>query len=490
MGTLQQDNMHSLLLNVLMHDCEEMITIKSLDLKYLDCNNAFMRHIGVKNKDEIVGKPIIEVIPRRNFEIIKEKIDKILETGELQSYFFEIMCNNSLRIVKQLSTPIIQKNKVRYILTISRDITQDEIIKEKLTAKTLQLDTLMEHLPLLVYMKDKNKNYIIGSKHAKNFVENGVDPYADNLQINMIKSLKNTQEEDDFVLNNQQMIRKEKVCWDCDGNQHWYRVLKAPIFKEDNSLEGLVTIVQNIDSDKTIENQKDLFIATLVHDLKNPLLAQISGMELLAKGYFKTLEPEQKEMLGNIIESANYMKDMLYTLINTYKYDNGNIILKKDKSDLNKLIQVCIKEHSALAKENNITISFESKLTEKEKFIMIDEKQIRRVLTNLLNNGINYAFKETEFKIKTYLKNNEIIISLTNYGPPLDDETRAHLFEKYISGSNKYQKIGFGLGMYLSKKVVEAHDGKIYYEEQDSVNTFVIELPIKITNSRNDIKWE
>ena len=170
MGTLQQDNMQSLLLNVLMNDCEEMITIKSLDLKYLDCNNAFMRHIGVKNKDEIVGKPIIEVIPRRNFEIIKEKIDKILETGELQSYFFEIMCNNSLRIVKQLSTPIIQKNKVRYILTISRDITQDEIIKEKLTAKTLQLDTLMEHLPLLVYMKDKNKNYIIGSKHAKNFV--------------------------------------------------------------------------------------------------------------------------------------------------------------------------------------------------------------------------------------------------------------------------------------------------------------------------------
>lgn len=490
MPILHQNGMQSLLLNVLMNDCEEMITIKSLDLKYLDCNNAFMRHIGVTNKDKIIGKPIVEIIPKRNFEIIKENIDKILQTGKLQSYSFEIISNNSLRIVKQLSTPIIEENQIKYILTISRDITQDELLKEKLAAKTIQLDTLMEHLPLLVYMKDKNKNYIIGSKHAKNFVENGTDPYANNIQIDMIKASQNTQEEDDFVLNNQKMIRKEKPCWDYDGNQHWYKVLKAPIIKGDNSIDGLITIAKNIDNDKIIENQKDLFIATLVHDLKNPLLAQISGMELLAKGYFKSLEPEQKEMLENIIESANYMKEMLYTLINTYKYDNGNIVLQKNNTDLNKLMQNCIKEHSALAKENDITIIFKPILSEENKYIFIDEKQIRRVITNLLNNGINYAFKNTELEIILDNKDDKKIITITNFGPPIDEETKAHLFEKYISGSNKYHKIGFGLGMYLSKKVIEAHEGKIYYEDENSKNTFIIELPTRTANNQNSIKWE
>ena len=212
-------------------------------------------------------------------------------------------------------------------------------------------------------------------------------------------------------------------------------------------------------------------------------------MELLAKGYFKTLEPEQKEMLENILESANYMKDMLYTLINTYKYDNGNIVFHKNKTDLNKLIQVCIKEHSALAKENNITISFDSTLSDENKYVMIDEKQIRRVITNILNNGINYAFKDTEFKIRTDKQEDRIIINLTNFGPPVDEETKAHLFEKYISGSNKYQKVGFGLGMYLSKKVIEAHEGDIYYEGHDSENSFIIELPIQMTNNKNSIKW-
>ena len=198
MRTLHQGDMQSLLLNVLMHDCDEMITIKSLDLRYLDCNNAFMNHIGAKSKEEIINKPIIEVIPESNYKIIKENIDKILQTGRLQSYSFEIETNNSLRIVQQISTPVIQENQIKYILTISRDITQDELLKEKLAAKTLQLDTLMEHLPLLVYMKDKDKNYIIGSKHAKNFVENGIDPYADNIQINMDKSLSDTMAEDDL----------------------------------------------------------------------------------------------------------------------------------------------------------------------------------------------------------------------------------------------------------------------------------------------------
>lgn len=472
-----------------MNDCDEMITIKSLDLKYLDCNNAFIRHIGAQSREEIIGKPVIEVIPNSNFRIIKENIDKIFKTRTLQSYSFDIETNNSLKRVKQISTPVIQENQIKYILTISRDITQDELLKEKLTAKTLQLDTLMEHVPLLVYMKDKDKNYIIGSKHAKEFTRNGIDPYAGNICINMQNSLKDTQQEDNFVLENKQILRKEKLCLDYDGNKHWYRVLKAPILQNDNSIDGLITIANNIDNDKAIEHQKDLFIATLVHDLKNPLLAQISGMELLAKGSFTPLNKEQKEILDIIIESANYMKEMLYTLINTYKYDNGNILLKKIKTDLNQLIKTSIKEHLPLAQKNNITLSFNSKLFDENKYIMIDDKQIRRVITNLINNGINYAFNDTEFSISIYEHNNKVIMKFTNCSQPIDKETESHLFEKYIAGSNKYQKVGFGLGMYLSKKVIEAHEGTIYYEGKDTTNSFIIELPKYTENNTNYIKW-
>ena len=489
MKNLHQDYVQSLLFKVLMDDCDEMITIKSLDLKYLDCNNAFVRHIGAKSKADIIGKPIIEVIPQSDYRAIKENIDKVLETKSLQSYCFDMETDNTLRKIHQTSAPVVQNNQTKYILAISRDITLDELLREELAAKTLQLNTLLENVPLLVYMKDKDLNYITGSKYAKDFVENGIDPYAGDIHINIQDALHAILEEDNFVIENKANLRREKPCWDYDGNQHWYRVVKAPILNEDESVSGLVTIAKNIDSDKEIENQKDLFIATLVHDLKNPLLAQISGLELLAGGYYNKLTDEQREMLTIIIESANYMKDMLYTLINTYKYENGNIKLKKRSTDIDNLIKTCIKENESLAKENKITISFNSLLSKQDKYIVADEKQIRRVITNLLNNGINYAYKDTEFLIETCKKEDKVIIKLTNFGPQMDAETKEHLFEKYISGSAKYQKVGFGLGMYLSKKVLEAHSGHIYYEDANSANTFIIELPTQANHDVEHIEW-
>ena len=238
-----------------------------------------------------------------------------------------------------------------------------------------------------------------------------------------------------------------------------------------------------------MENQKDLFIATLVHDLKNPLLAQISGMKILKRIFSNKLDKDENELLETILESADYMKEMLYTMINTYKYDCGNIVLEKKEVNIEKLINTCIKENLSLAKENNIKIIFDSKLPEKQKYIKIDEKQIRRVFTNLLNNGISYAFQNSEFRIETKVEDNNLKVEMTNFGPPIDDETKEHLFEKYISGRNKYQRVGFGLGMYLSKKVMEAHKGDIFHNGDDTKNTFTIVFPINLNEKLSKIQW-
>ena len=489
MKSLTQTHESTLLLDVLMDYCDEMISIKSLDLRYLDCNNAFLKHFGYSKREEVLGKSIFSVIPKENIDLIHSNLQKVLEEKKLHSYSFKIYANNSSRIVQQISTPVIFDEQIKYILTISRDITDDELLKERLIQKTIQLNVLMQHLPLLVYMKDKDKNYVIGSKHAKNFVDNGIDPYANNIQLDMPYSYKNTQEEDDYVLQNKKILRKEKNALDLDGNMHWYRILKAPIINKDNSVDGLVTIAKNIDSEKDLENQRDLFIATLVHDLKNPLLAQISGMKLLKKIYFNKLSDDENELLDTILESADYMKEMLYLIINTYKYDNGNIILDKKEINIENLINTCIKENLSLAKEHSIKIVFNSNIAEEEKYITVDEKQIRRVLTNLLNNGINYAFSSSEFLINIEIKDNKLLVELTNFGPPMDKQTKEHLFEKYISGNNKYQKVGFGLGMYLSKKVMEAHNGNISYVGDDTKNTFILEFPIKPEEKSAKICW-
>ena len=120
------------------------------------------------------------------------------------------------------------------------------------------------------------------------------------------------------VVTEKTTIEKERNVPSVDGRQHWYRVYKAPILDVNNEGNGLVTIVKNIDREKTLEAQKELFLATLTHDLKNPVQAQLMSLNMLNNGTFGELNPEQKEMLELVIESAYYMRDMLNTILDTY----------------------------------------------------------------------------------------------------------------------------------------------------------------------------
>lgn len=471
-----KENKPSPLLEALMNQACEIITIKDRNYRYLDCNRAFLNHLKLKNRKEIINKTIFEILPEENSSLIKKKIDEIIKNKESQSYVFEIIKGGEKKVVKQTSTPIIIDNEIQYILTISTDITKDIKIKEELSTRNNQIKALLEHLPILVYMKDKNKNFLIGSKYAKDFIYDGYDRHQKILRLNMDSVQDLTEEEDDFVLKNKKFLIKEKEVLDYSENKHFYEVLKAPIFKEDGDIDGLITITRNIDIQKQLENQKDMFIATLVHDLKNPLLAQISCLELMYKNVFGKLNEVQEEMLETTLESAKYMKEMLFTMINTYKYDKGAIELQKEKMKFSSLVDTCIKEHKSLAQSRGIEIIYEK---EENDEISIDKRQMRRVIANLLNNGINYADENTKFEIKEKINNDVLEISFKNKGTPIDEDTKKHLFEKYISNASKYKKIGFGLGMYLSKKVLEAHNGKIGFKEVDEKNVFSIYLPLE-----------
>lgn len=235
---------NSILLNGLMDYCEEIITIKDLNYKYLTCNNAFLKHFNLTSQAQIIGKTVFEMLQADNADCIKKNIDKAIKSKKPQSYIFKVLMVDGSKIVHQTSTPLIKDGKVQYILSISRDITKDELMKEELIRKNVQINTMLEYMPVLLYMKDKNKQYLIGSKYAKDFVFYGIDNYADGLQIDLSLAQGNVNAEDNYVLNNKSSLVIEKSAKDKNGEMHWYNVLKAPILREDNSIDGLVTIAK------------------------------------------------------------------------------------------------------------------------------------------------------------------------------------------------------------------------------------------------------
>ena len=110
---------------------------------------------------------------------------------------------------------------------------------------------------------------------------------------------------------------------------------------------------------------------------------------------------------------------------------------------------------------------------------VFDDFQFKRVVKNLIQNAVSFSPDNSEIKINTELNDKKIIISITNKGAGISSEDLELIFQKYYSGHSKFRKAGTGLGLYLSQKIMTAHNGniKVDNENKDST-TFILELPI------------
>ena len=272
---------------------------------------------------------------------------------------------------------------------------------------------------------------------------------------------------------------KEKEMIATNGESYWYEFTKTPLTNTSGDYYAVTTIVRCIDSEKRLQEQRETYIATLSHDLKTPAIAQVRALELLLSGQLGEFNESQKELLHLTLDSCNYLYDMVYTILSTCKFENGEISLNYSSVDFVTLTEECIKECLTLSKTNNTTIVFEP--VGKSCMAMADKTEIKRAIVNFLSNGINYANTDTVVKVSVSMHDEQVELRIQNSSPYIDSDTMNRIFRKYVTHSEKFNKVGVGLGLYLSKKIVEAHNGEIIAEStKDNTNTFGFIIPVSV----------
>lgn len=244
-----------------------------------------------------------------------------------------------------------------------------------------------------------------------------------------------------------------------------------------NEVEGYILILRDVTANREIEQQKETFVATLTHDLKTPVRAQMRALEMLLNEKFGAINEGQKNIIEETVNSNKYMFSMVDNLLATYRYENKSINIQKHYFDVNSLIKDCYKQVKYLANDKNQTVNFDFK--EETLDLYADSLEIRRVFMNLLSNAINYTGEYGEIAVSSKLNNDNVIISFIDNGRGLSPEEISTLFNKYQSFAKKFRQVGTGLGLYLSKLIVENHDGTISVESIEGKGSiFTIKLPI------------
>lgn len=183
-------------------------------------------------------------------------------------------------------------------------------------------------------------------------------------------------------------------------------------------------------------------------------------------------------MLKLTLDSCNYMYDMVYTLLSTCKFESGEVTLNYSQFDITKLVLESIHEISKLAQDNLTLIEFEPNM--KSCIINADRIEIKRVVINFLSNAINYAFPSTNINVSLATNDNNIILKVKNRSHYIEPEAMDRIFRKYVTHSEKFNKVGIGLGLYLSKQIIEAHNGTVIAESsKDETNIFGFKIPIE-----------
>lgn len=244
-----------------------------------------------------------------------------------------------------------------------------------------------------------------------------------------------------------------------------------------------ISLRHNIRKEQEHEKLKQSFLANLVHDLKTPTNAQLSTLQMLNNETFGRLNSEQREMISLTHESCKYMSDLIGTIMDTYTHDNGEVHLQKEDFDIIELVEEISEELKSLYVHNHQKVEFRKECT--HYIINADKLQIKRVLANLLTNAITYGFDNTIISINLRIHNNNLEIFIKNISKQIPEKELKTIFDRYKKTQfAKYNKTGNGLGLYLAKRIIELHEGKIYAKSfDDGTCIFGFNIPTSLDSN-------
>lgn len=261
-----------------------------------------------------------------------------------------------------------------------------------------------------------------------------------------------------------------------DSEHNYFDWLTWPIKDNDGNVTGLVAMFTNTTANVLLQQQREDFVATLTHDLKTPVSATIRAVRFLLDGDFGPVSETQVEVLETILQSNTALYSLVQTLLDVYRFDSGVKEFHMTSCDMVGLITRIISEIMPLAREKGVTIHASVPQVAEE--VICDQDEIRRVVQNLIDNSLKFTPGGGSITVTLGQLGKQTTVSVCDTGKGIPEENRPKLFQRFWqAGSTGRYYASTGLGLYLCRRIVEGHGGKIWCKDtQGPGTTFCFEL--------------
>ena len=257
-------------------------------------------------------------------------------------------------------------------------------------------------------------------------------------------------------------------------------VSTVPMMSGEEKLGALI-ILHDITREKMIESMKTEFVSLSAHQLRTPLSAIKWTLRMLLDGDLGEITKEQREFLDKTYQSNERMISLINDLLDVTRIEEGRYLYKPLLTEFEPICQFVINSYKEEIEKKKLKFEFK-KPEKKLPQVMVDVEKMRLAIQNLIDNAVRYTplGGSVTISLKSGKKEIEFSVQDTGVGIPKDQQER--VLTKFFRGANvlRMETEGSGLGLFITKNIIEAHGGKIWFEsEEGKGTTFYFTLPVE-----------
>lgn len=230
-----------------------------------------------------------------------------------------------------------------------------------------------------------------------------------------------------------------------------------------------------------LDRLKTYFLAMASHDLKTPLAAVQSYLQVLLGGFVGELEEEHMRMLDRCSERIRELFDLINRFLDLAQIEKGKVVEEMDMISVREVLEACAEEIRVLAAEKSQELRVD--IPEDLPKVYGSARHLKQAVTNLLSNGVKYTPERGTITLCARRTDDQVEVEVCDTGVGIASEDLPHLFDQFYRGKRGDKVHGAGLGLSIVKRIVEAHQGTIWVESpyadgKDTGSRFVFTLPV------------
>jgi len=373
---------------------------------------------------------------------------------------------------------VLAGDEMKGIATIVADLIATAIVKQRadttLAANEGRLRTLVQSMNDIIFTVDLAGR--VTGFYGRQLEEYSVLTAATDLRYATNIFDEATAELYDAAI--EQVMQGENAVFDWvltapDGRQSHLQTSLSPVYDDSGAIAGAVGVGRDISELKRLERVKSEFIASVSHELRTPLSSILGYTEILLRGRPGPLTPVQQEFLQTILDGSRRLKLLVDDLLDVSRIEVGKFRMNFDDIDLEEVIRRAEETIRPIAAKAEVAIALD--VPAFLPLIEGDEDRIGQVLDNLLSNAVKFSHAGGRVRVAVEEELAALSVTVTDDGIGIPEDDIPYLFSRFYRASNAEpnRRSGTGLGLYITKAIVEGHGGHIRAESTSGVGTTI-----------------